>query len=396
MFNEFCNRIDTSFSNSLSVDAICVYGSYVVITWITYNVYALGCYGYRILLGKVKECLLVSIVTSVLLGALVWGFSNDIPHLFELTEVQHSLFSSCLCVLAVILPFMAIGDFLQYYMLLQCRNKVLFVNDAIFWGIMIIGDILVTKRGCSLPWLIVTTGIAYAVYSVTLAISSGILKEKFEPDVQTFISIVKHGLNFCCDRLTGKVATIVFSTYASKLGTELYAIHAICFDVGIFTQGFSNSMELFQLTRLAKCDPDTRWKACKSNIRRYGGMLIVLAFAIAPLVLVFTHGKVNYSACIVFALLETTQVIPLIFFNSYKAFVTIEKQTKYLKYGGIIGMFVRIPFVLVCYSANFGLWGFSIACTFDFIIRMLYFYICSLKIVKEQKANGLGGGSSCH
>lgn len=65
--------------------------------WITYSFYAFGNYAfgnyaYRILLNRAKECLLVSIAVSVVLGILVFLLSDVIPTVFSLTSVQYILF----------------------------------------------------------------------------------------------------------------------------------------------------------------------------------------------------------------------------------------------------------------------------------------------------------------
>ena len=92
VFDGLCSRIDTSFSNNLSLDAICILSSFMITTWMTCSCYSLGNYAYRILLSKAKECLLVSIAVSIVLGILVFSLSDFIPHVFSLTEIQYDLF----------------------------------------------------------------------------------------------------------------------------------------------------------------------------------------------------------------------------------------------------------------------------------------------------------------
>ena len=42
LFNAVCNRIDNSFGNNMSVDAVCVLTSLFMVNWIVREVYSLG------------------------------------------------------------------------------------------------------------------------------------------------------------------------------------------------------------------------------------------------------------------------------------------------------------------------------------------------------------------
>lgn len=43
------------------------------------------------------------------------------------------------------------------------------------------------------------------------------------------LDLAKHGFDIMFDRVTGKVATLFFQCFASKLGTEMFAIHGVVF-----------------------------------------------------------------------------------------------------------------------------------------------------------------------
>ncbi len=384
IFNGLCSRIDTSFSNNLSVDAVCVLSSYTLITWVTYSCYALGNYAYRILLSKAKECLLVSIAVSIVLGTFIFVLSDFIPIVFSLTSTQYDLFSRCLKAHAFSLPFMAIGESVTNYLLLKCKNKTLFVNDVIFWIVMMVADVWVVRNGKGLPGLIATTGFAYFVHTFTMLASSGIMKEEFHPSISVFKEIIGHGANMCFDRISSKVAIIVYGSYASKLGTALYAIHAICEDASVFAEAYSNAFYFFQSARLAKHNnAKRRLRFCIEIMKRYGGFIIVISYLLLPIVLLITHGKVSYSPCFLYALVYGIRVIPLIFFESFKAYLAVQRQSKYLRYGGLIAIVIRIPFVLVFYYAGFGIWTFPFATILDISVRAAYFVWCSAKVHRQ-------------
>lgn len=390
VFDGLCSRIDTSFSNNLSLDAVCVLSSFTIITWVTYSCYALGNYAYRILLSRAKECLLASVAVSVVLGGLIFATSDFIPHAFSLTEAQYELFSKCLKVHAVSLPFMAAGGSIDNYLLLQCKNKILFVNNAIFWTIMVAADVWAVTNGKGLPGLIATTGFAYFVHTLTTLASSGIMKEEFHPSVHVFKEIFRHGMNICFDRLSGKVAVIVYGSYASKLGTAMYAIHAVCDDAMVFTEAYTNALYFFQSTRLVKHrEASRRLRLCMGMVRRYSGFIVAISYTLLPIVLLITHGKVSYSDCFFYSLVYGLRVIPLIFLESFKAYLSVQRQSQYLRYGGVIGIAIRIPLVLVFYYAGLGIWTFPLAMNIDFTLRTVYFGMCSAKVHRQVSSGEL-------
>lgn len=384
LFDSLCSRIDTSFGNNLSVDAVCVLSSFTIIMWITYSFYAFGNYAYRILLSRAKECLLVSTVVSVILGILVFLLSDVIPTMFSLTSVQYALFSKCLKIHAISLPFLAIGEFVSDYLLLKCKNKILFVNNVIYWMVMVITDVWAVRNGKGLSGLIATTGFTNFVYTITMLVSSRIMKEEFHPSFSAFKEIVKHGANSCFAQISSKAAVVVYGSYASKLGTAGYAIHAVCDDAMVFAEVYTNSIYFFQSTRLAKHhSAKRRLCLCIEIVKRYSGFIIVLSYLFLPMVLFITHGKVSYLSCFLYSLVYYLRIIPLIFLESFKAYLAVQRQSKYLRYEGIVGICIRIPIILVFYYAGFGIFTFPFAMTIDFMVRATYFAWCSVKVHRQ-------------
>lgn len=55
-----------------------------------------------------------------------------------------------------------------------------------------------------------------------------------------------------------------------------------------------------------------------------------------------------------------------------------------LMFDGLFGIFVRIPVALISYYCGFGIFGFGMASGIDFLIRGIYFKICSIKGLREN------------
>ena len=383
LFNAVCNRIDNSFGNNMSVDAVCVLTSLFMVNWIVGEVYALGMNAYNVLQSKAKECLLVSIVLGGVMGLVLFIFSNWIPYAFSLTATQRVLFSKCLKVRACYCVFAAVGDFMERYLLIRCKYKKQFLNDVVFWTIMFLSDAWVVASGRELPWLIGTTGVSYFVYCTTILFSSGILKENFQWSSQALKEIFKHGGNVCLERLFNRVGSIVCTLYASHLGTKLYAIHGICYSVLLFAEGFSVYFNTFQIIQLKKVEKSERFALCKKLNQKYGAFIVTLSYLSVPIILLVLHGKVNYWDCFLYSLLYCSDLIPFFFFESAKSYLTVQQQSKFLRYSGIVGVVVKIVFIGVCYCSSGNLFMFAFIYPLEQLARAVYLYWCSVRTERK-------------
>lgn len=375
-----CGLIDTAFSNSINLDSICVLSSYTVITWVTYKLYSLGSYGYRVLQDKAKLCLYLQMTLSVVVGFLVFSLSEFIPHIYSLTPEQYVLFSKCLRVHAISVPALALGEFMDRYMMLKCKNKQILVANIIFYAIMIALDAIVVYLGKDLSFILLATLVSYLVYDVYVLVASGILHEELKFSFKDIGNIMQHGCPILFDRLSGKVATIAYNALASSLGTELYAIHSVCYTLTTASEGTTGALYTYQTVDLIKKEPGlSRFNRCITTMKTQGFKLVLITYLISFVLLLFTHGDVPLSHCWIWLILYVSQSIALVFYESFSGYLTTEKQTAYLSFGGVCGILTRIPIALAGYYFNLGLFPFAIACVIDYGIRSLYFYLCSVK-----------------
>lgn len=392
LFIAIGSLIDTAFGNHLGIDSICVLSAYTIITWITYVVYSIGSYGYRVLLSEAKSCFLCQIIISVIVGIIVFILSNIIPHLYSLTSYQYALFARCLRVHAVSVPFLAVGEYLLNYITLKCNNKLMWIVTIIFYVQMIISDYIVVKFDMGLEWLIVVTGFSYVVQDIILLVFSGIFKEKENISVHGIKECIHHGKRIVIDRLLGKVATIVFNIYASKLDTQLYAIHSVCYSLGVTTEYFTNACYNFQVVELSKQKSVTdKYNRMKYLAKKYYVWIGLVSTLFCLIMMFFTHGDINIKTCWLFVLIYSSQAWLIQLYENYRAFLTVIQNTRYLMWGGLFGIFVRIPVTLISYYTGLGLIGFGLASGIDFFARGIYFMICvkrgvlSCNITKENQ-----------
>lgn len=385
VFVGICGMVDTGFGNHIDIDSVCVLSAYIVITWMDCS-YCIGAYAYRVMLDKAKVCFLIQIFAGIFLGILFYCLNGTLPYLFSLTDNQYVLFTDCLKIHAISCPIFAIREFLGNYVEYTCRNKQAFTGNLIFYSAMIITDAIVIFAGGDLRGLLWCTLFCSVIYSIYELFTSSILKETFVFDIRECCELLKHGLNTWIDRITGKIATIVFNIYASRLGTSLYSIHAVCYALGVFTENFTNALYTYETVALSKKSASLKNKFayCFRLTKKYAGFLLLFGYGIAYLLLLFTHGKVPILDCVLYTGLYCTEIITLLFHEPMRAYLTSEHQTKYLRYGGVFGILVRIPIVLVGYYLTHSLILFAVASAVDFGMRGLYFYICSIRYIKKQ------------
>lgn len=378
IFVGICGLIDTGFGNQINIDSVCVLSAYTVITWATYATYSIGAYAYRVVLSKTKSCFLIQVSVSILLGVLVYLLSPIIPHMYSLTDAQYELFEQCLKIHAISCPVLAIREFLGNYVEYQCKNKQAITGNIILYGTMIATDAFVICHHGSLTELLWFTLLCSLICSLYELFFSGFLKEPFRFNIQEIKELLWHDANTCFDRITGKVATIVFNIYVSKLGTDLYAIHCVCYAIGIFSENFTNALFTYEVITLAN-KSSHKFQYCVKITKKYAMFLIIAAYAVCYGLLLFTHGAVLLQSCLLYTGLYCTEIFALLLYTPMMAYLTSMQQTHYLKYGGIVGIMVRIPVTIIGYYTGMGLYVFSVAAAIDYASRGIYFYICSKK-----------------
>ena len=108
-------------------------------------------------------------------------------------------------------------------------------------------------------------------------------------------------------------------------------------------------------------------------------MLITIVYAISMLFLVIYHGDVSFISCMPWLFLYLTDSMSLIVYENRKAVLSVYSKTEYLRFGGLAGVLVRVPYTFLVYYLGWGLFGFGIACTLDFLARAIYFNIVIIR-----------------
>lgn len=363
--------IDNGFVNKMSMDAVIAYGSYIPITITLMHLYHIGKYAYANVFKKPKTCFVVGFTISILEMLILLPVYKNIHYLCDLSKSQIDVFNDLILTFLITMPLYQIGEFCYTYAMQNLKNKIVIVADVVYWCIALPADLIVFLIGGEPYWLVITTGIAYGFYDLILWLNLDIRKDKFD---KSFVFVViNKGKDIMIDRLLGKVAILFFGYMASKLNDGLYAIHCVCMGINNSLEDLTNNFKVFCLTKVNR-DKMSFKSQCIGLIKQYGIWVIPLEYVLSLLLLFLYHGKVGYLECLPWLMVYLTQCIGIIYYESMGASLSCYSRTEVLRYGGLIGIAVRIPFVWITYSLGFGLVGFALAGFIDYACRGIYFY----------------------
>lgn len=368
--------IDDGFANKISVDSVIAYGSFIPIIWTFQSVYNIGKYAYANTQKEEKACLFLGFIASIFMLIIGLPIYRVIHCIYNLTNVQIGLFNNLVLCYLFTMPLRQIGDYLNMYLMYQFENKIVFIADIMYWIIALALDVLVYINGYPVYFLVITTGVAYLIYDIVLLHQSKILQKRI--NVQFLKEAFLKGKDVVIDRVMGKVATLSYGAMAAQLDRPLYAIHCVVYGIICNCEEFTNNFNMYCLARLKFMNRNIMVGA-KMLIRKYGRLLLPLEFLFAYIFLFFYHGAVPLADCLPWLAVYLTDSISLLFYEVYKAVLSCYGRTEYLRYGGIIGVFVRIPFTFIAWKLGLGLLGFGVSCTVDFGLRAVYYYIMAKK-----------------
>lgn len=365
------NVIDDGFANKVNIDSVIAYGSYIPLIWVFQSFYNIGKYAYINTQKEGKTCFLLGFITSILMVLIGLPIYQVIHHMYQLTSLQITIFNKLLLCYLLTMPLRQVGDYINIYLMYQLKNKLVFWADALYWAISITLDVFVYINKYPVHYLVITTGISYFIYDVFLLYKSKILKEKLNKAFmkEAFLK----GKDIVTNRVMGKVATLSYGVMAAQLSSPLYSIHCIVYGIVCNSEEFTSNFNIYCLSKLKLINNNIMTEA-KKIIKKYGCILLLLEYGFAYLLLLFYHGTVSLTDCLPWLALYMTGSISLTFYETYKAVLSYYSKTEYIRYGGLIGIFIRIPITFILWKLGFGLLGFGLVYAIDFGSRAFYFF----------------------
>ena len=261
IFMSIADSIDTAFNNLISIDAIVVTGSFLLIDSIFKSFAEIGLYTYRTIRKNEWKYLWFNIFFGLLMGFIVFIGKNLIINVFDLTIIQKNMLS---ILLNFYIVYVVIGRFANaLFEMVRLKKQLKLYRKSLFvYYISLIGfDALTYLFTKNLTLLIVATIISWTISIIYMLYN---LKLKFEyPDKEAIKNVVTYGLPYSSERIFSRIFLLLYGVLASHLGTEKYSIHTICYSVCLSLEIITNA---YQAALMIKIPQGKEYKEQYNNI----------------------------------------------------------------------------------------------------------------------------------
>ena len=108
----FCT-IDSTFANNISLDVIVVLNSFTIVLYFCLRPLLMGFWAYQAMQTNPKNCLMCSLLSSIVVGIVLIATAKVLPYLFTLTDEQRQMLSDIFMLFGVCAPIQAIARYLH-------------------------------------------------------------------------------------------------------------------------------------------------------------------------------------------------------------------------------------------------------------------------------------------
>ena len=382
IFMSIADSIDSAFNNLISIDAIVVSGSFLLIDSIFKSFSEIGLYTYRTTRKNEWSYLWFNILFALLMGFIVLLCRGLIINIFDLTNIQKDMLS---VLLAFYIGYLVLGRLANaIFEMIRLKGELkLYRKSLIVYYISLIGlDALAYLLTKNLILLFVATMISWIVSIVYMLYH---LKLKFEfPNKESLKNVIKYGLPYSSERLLSRIFLLLYGVVASRLGTEQYSIHTICYAICLTLEIITNA---YQATLMIKVpiegSYDEQYKSMINMKKKCFPLIVLLNYIFAIVYLIIQHGSLPIDKCFPYILFYTFGVFGLYQYESYKTLCITQGKTKILLLGSTIGSCIRVIICYLFYNTSIALFVFGVVNFMDFYIRSIIYRI-KLRKLKEQ------------
>ncbi len=381
IFMSIADSIDSAFNNLISIDAIVVSGSFLLIDSIFKSFSEIGLYTYRTTRKNEWSYLWFNILFSLLMGFIVLLCRGLIINIFDLTNIQKDMLS---VLLAFYIGYLVLGRLANaIFEMIRLKGELkLYRKSLIVYYISLIGlDALAYLLTKNLILLFIATMISWIVSIVYMLYH---LKLKFEfPNKESLKNVIKYGLPYSSERLLSKIFLLLYGVVASRLGTEQYSIHTICYAICLTLEIITNA---YQATLMIKVpiegSYDEQYKSMINMKKKCFPLIVLLNYIFAIIYLIIQHGSLPIDKCFPYIIFYTFGVFGLYQYESYKTLCITQGKTKILLLGSTIGSCIRVIICYLFYNTSIALFVFGVVNFMDFYIRSIIYRI-KLRKLKE-------------
>lgn len=383
IFMSIADSIDSAFNNMISIDAIVVTGSFLLIDSIFKSFGEIGIYTYRTTRKNEWQYLWFNIIFGILMGIIVFSCKNLIVNIFELSNIQKDMLSILLnfYIAYVVLGRLSNGIF----EIVRLKGQLkLYRKSLIVYYVSLVGlDALVYLLTKNLTLLFVATIISWLISIVYMLYN---LKLKFEfPNKQSLKDVIKYGFAYSSERLLSRIFLLLYGVVASHMGTENYGIHTICYSVCLTLEIITNA---YQATLMIKVPEgktyEEQYNNCINMRNKCFPLIITLNFVFAFIYLIISHGSLPLYKCFPYIIFYSIGVFGLYPYETYKTLCITQGKSFILLIGSTIGVIIRFLICLLFINTSISLFIFGIVNFIDFYSRSIVYRIVLNKLYKKD------------
>ena len=384
IFMSVADNVDLAFNNLISIDAIVVTGSFLLLDSIFKSVGEIGIYTYRTIRKNEWQYLWFNVIFGFIIGILVFIFKYLIINIFKLTYIQKEMLAILLNLYIAYGILGRLSNGLFEIIRLKGELKLYRKSLIIYYLSLIVLDLLAYVFTKNLTILFIATIISWVI-SIWYMLFN--LKLKFEfSNRKALKNVFKYGLAYSSERLFSRIFLLLYGVLASHMGTENYSIHTICYSVCLSLEIITNA---YQATLMIKVPQgktyQEQYNNCMSMKKQCFKLIILLNYIFAFIYLLISHGSLPLYKCFPYIIFYSFGVFGLYPYETYKTLCITQGKSYILLIGSTVGVIMRFIICLIFINTSITLFVFGVVNFIDFYFRSIVYRIVLKKVNNKNK-----------
>lgn len=382
IFMSLADSIDSAFNNLISIDAIVVTGSFLLIDSIFKSFAEIGIYTYRTTRKNEWQYLWFNIIFGILMGIIVLTCKNLIVNIFNLSDTQKNMLSILLNFYAIYVVFGRLANGIFEIIRLKGQLKLYRKSLIVYYVSLIALDTFAYLFTKNLTLLFVATIVSWLISVIYMLYN---LKLKFElPNKNSLKNVIKYGLAYSSERLLSRIFLLLYGVIASHMGTEKYGIHTVCYSVCLTLEIITNAYQAALMIKVPEGKTYIeQYNNCINMRNKCFPLIITLNFVFTFIYLVISHGSLPLNKCFPYIIFYSLGVFGLYPYETYKTLCISQGKSFILLIGSTIGVIIRFLICLLFLNTPFALFVFGIVNFIDFFSRSIVYRIVLSKLCKK-------------
>lgn len=379
IFMSIADNVDSAFNNLISIDAIVVTGSFLLLDSIFKSVGEIGIYTYRTIRKDEWQYLWFNVIFGFIIGILVFIFKDLIINIFKLTDIQKEMLGILLNLYIAYGILGRLSNGLFEIIRLKGELKLYRKSLIIYYLSLIVFDLLAYVFTKNLTVLFIATIISWII-SIGYMLFNLKLKFKF-PNREALKNVFKYGLAYSSERLFSRIFLLLYGVLASHMGTENYSIHTICYSVCLSLEIITNA---YQATLMIKVPQgktyQEQYNNCMSMKKQCFKLIILLNYIFAFIYLLISHGSLPLYKCFPYIIFYSFGVFGLYPYETYKTLCITQGKSYILLIGSTVGVIIRFIICFIFINTSITLFVFGVINFIDFYFRSIVYRIVLRKV----------------